>query len=308
MKKYILPISFFCSLFLACEKQKMIVEPSPILIENKSELEVILPSAIVEGENVVYKGKATGKITTVEIFFDNAIIGTSKVENNEWSFSFKHSEEAKDKTLQFKGLDDKNIILQTRTYTVEIAAETVLTNDIVKDMPYFYQYSNQDNPSGTCQNTCLAMVLKYFANLEGKITFASSITPDILTATWGNKKAQTVPGLQDVFNQEASKNGLKIRGTGTTTEPLASFRAIAKLGKPMIVHGYFTAYGHILVVLGFDGTHYICNDPAGKWSQQYQYGGYSTTNNAEGITVKYGKEAFEKAISPDGMVWMHTYK
>jgi hypothetical protein len=97
----------------------------------------------------VYKGKATGKITTVEIFFDNAMIGTSKVE----------------------------------------------------------------------------MVLKYFANLEGKTTFVSSITPDILTATWGNKKAQTVPALQDVFNQEASKNGLKIRGTGTTTEPLASLRA-----------------------------------------------------------------------------------
>lgn len=32
MQKYFLPISFFCSLFIACEKQKMIIEPPPIVL------------------------------------------------------------------------------------------------------------------------------------------------------------------------------------------------------------------------------------------------------------------------------------
>jgi hypothetical protein len=41
MKKYFLPISFFCSLILACEKQKMIVEPPPIVEETPL---IILPS------------------------------------------------------------------------------------------------------------------------------------------------------------------------------------------------------------------------------------------------------------------------
>ncbi len=309
MKKLFTIVASFAyfTLFLSCKKE-IIAQPTPVVVEEKSELELTLPTNMTEGESILYKGKASGKITTVEILFDNASIGMSKVENGEWSFSFKHDKAEKDKVLQFKGLDNKNVVLQTRTYLVEIAAKSVTPSTLVKDMPYFYQYSNKDNPSGTCQNTCLAMVLKYFSILEGKTSFAAAITPDALTATWGNKKAQTVAGLQDLFNQEANKNGLKVRGTGTTTESLASFREIAKLGKPMIVHGYFTAYGHILVVLGFDGTHYICNDPAGKWSQQYQYGGYSTNNNTEGAAIKYGKDAFEKAISPDGMVWMHTYK
>lgn len=307
-KNYPFIVSLLCfTLFLSCKKET-ISQPLPIVIEEKSELEVILPTAIVEAENTLYRGKASGKISVVQIFFDNELIGTSNVGNGEWSFSFKHTKVAKDKNLQFKGLDDKNTVLQTRTYVVEVFAANVQEANIVKNMPYFYQYDNKENPSGTCQNTCLAMVLKYFATLEAKTAFAAAVTPDVLTATWGNKKAQTVTGLQDVFNQEASNNGLKVRGTGSTTEPLASFREIAKLGKPMIVHGYFTAYGHILVVLGFDGTHYICNDPAGKWSQQYKNGAYSTNNNTEGIAIKYTKDAFEKAISPDGMVWVHTYK
>ena len=37
-------------------------------------------------------------------------------------------------------------------------------------MPYFHQYSNRLNPSGSCQNTCIAIVLKYYG--------ADDITPE----------------------------------------------------------------------------------------------------------------------------------
>lgn len=180
----------------------------------------------------------------------------------------------------------------------------------LKDVPYFYQYGNTENPSGSCQNTCIAMVLKYFAMKEGLSSdIYKHITPDNLTKTWGTKKAQTVSGLQEVFNTEAAKIGVKTRGTGTETMPLDDFRKAATNSKtPFIVHGYFTDFGHILVVLGFDGKDYICNDPAGKWSTQYKNGGYSGANSTEGIAIKYPKQAFEAAISPDNMVWVHSYK
>jgi len=60
-----------------------------------------------------------------------------------------------------------------------------------------------------------------------------------------------------------------------------------------------------MVILGYTGTEYICNDPAGEWSQQYQYGGYSGTNATEGIQIHYGATAFEDAIGPDGTIWYH---
>jgi hypothetical protein len=82
---------------------------------------------------------------------------------------------------------------------------------------------------------------------------------------------------------------------------------MAASGKPYVVHGYFTPPGHIMVVLGFDGTYYYCNDPAGKWNQLYAGSGYSGVNTTEGIGIKYRKDAFEQAISPDGKVWVHDF-
>ena len=201
-------------------------------------------------------------------------------------------------------------VVVTPVPVVPTPVTPVPTSTYVKDVPYFYQYNNTNNPSGSCQNTCVAMVLRYFAIQEGKdVAISNAITPDAISTAWGTKKAQSVAGLEAVFNKEAETKGLVVRDKGSETMPLADFVTTVKGSKtPFIVHGYFTAYGHIMVVLGFDGVDYICNDPAGKWSQQYQKGGYSSNNDSEGKTIKYAKQAFEAAISPDGMVWVHSFK
>jgi hypothetical protein len=60
------------------------------------------------------------------------------------------------------------------------------------------------------------------------------------------------------------------------------------------------------VVTGFTGTRYICNDPAGQWTQVYQ-GGYTGTSSTVGNQIQYGKVAFEQAIGPDNTLWYHYY-
>ena len=40
----------------------------------------------------------------------------------------------------------------------------------IPDMPYFHQYSNRLNPSVSCQNTCIVIVLIYYG--------ADDITPE----------------------------------------------------------------------------------------------------------------------------------
>ena len=47
----------------------------------------------------------------------------------------------------------------------------------IEGVPYFHQFSNRINPSGSCQNTCVAMVLKYYG--------AADITPDMISSKWG---------------------------------------------------------------------------------------------------------------------------
>lgn len=169
----------------------------------------------------------------------------------------------------------------------------------VSGVPYFYQYNNSINPGGSCQNTSVAMVIKFYGG--------TSETPDAISGINGTSLAQSPAGLQQVFNSEASYFGLSVTDIAHTSGTFAGIHALIASGKPVIVHGYFTGYGHVMVITGYNGTTYTCNDPAGQWSQVYQYGGYSQTNSTEGHSVTYSKSNFENAIGPDGTVWYHEF-
>lgn len=315
MKNSINVISTLCfvTFLFACKKepidrQNLPLTASEIAASNPKfySMEVKIPEAIAVGKTTTFSGTAGSDVAEIQVLTDAFDLGTVKVVKTVWSFSYNYNTAGKGRKLVFNGKDINGKIVNTKTYEIDVI-DPLQVEQYVKDVPYFYQYENKKNPSGSCQNTCVAMVMKYYANKEGKKNVADAITPDAISEVWGTNKAQSVPGMEDLFNKEAASKGLNVREKGSTTLPLAEFAPLAKLDKPMIVHGYFTNYGHIMVVLGFDGTHYICNDPAGKWSQQYKNGGYNTNNNTEGIAVRYEKTAFEKAISPDGMVWVHIF-
>jgi hypothetical protein len=89
---------------------------------------------------------------------------------------------------------------------------------------------------------------------------------------------------------------------------MALLNSLLNQGKPVIVHGYFTDYGHVSPIVGFDGDSYTMNDSAGKWSQLFKYGGYDQVTQGKYIT--YGKEPVRKAINTsDGStiepIWLH---
>lgn len=194
-----------------------------------------------------------------------------------------------------------NRIKHTKLYFLNFFIAFFLNLVIVSaqtpNVPYFYQYNNSINPGGSCQNTSIAMLLKYYG--------ATAITPDAVSNTWGTSQAQTVSGFNTVCNSEAQNYGLSVTCTSTSSGSFAALNGLLAQGIPVAVHGYFTSYGHVMVVLAFTGTEYICNDPAGEWSQQYQNGGYSTTNATEGIQIHYGATAFLNAIGPDNTLWYH---
>ena len=134
---------------------------------------------------------------------------------------------------------------------VAIAKGDTFSEDV--GVPYFFQYSNLLYPGSSCQNTSVAMVLAYIG-WNG--------IPDDITSSWGKNYAQSPHNLSDMFNNIAESEGLSGRLVTDTNGSLDEFRLKATRGDVLIVHGYFTGYGHVLVVTGFDGTHYITNDPA----------------------------------------------
>jgi len=169
------------------------------------------------------------------------------------------------------------------------------------EVPYFFQYSNRLHPGSSCQNTSVAMVLSYLG-WDG--------TPDDITHSWGKDFAQRPHNLSQMFNEIALHEDLDGRLLTKTNGTIEDFREKARTGNIMIVHGYFTSYGHVLVVTAFDGSHYTTNDPAGIWRQTFK-GGYLWSGDTDGRGIQYEKSSFEAAISTsDGYselpLWYHT--
>ena len=75
---------------------------------------------------------------------------------------------------------------------------------------------------------------------------------------------ESYPGCKDDFTDRGS---------------LSDIRKAINNGKPCIVHGYSTGFGHIFVIRGYEDNEFICNDPWGEWFPWYYAG--------KGDSVKY---------------------
>ena len=135
-------------------------------------------------------------------------------------------------------------------------------------------------------------------------------TPDLITQAWGKDHAQSPAGLAEVFNDYAQEMGIPQRLIPRTNGSISGLKALLAQGKPTIIHGYFTGYGHVLVATGFNGASYTVNDPAGQWSQSFK-GGYPYASSASvGQGITYSASAFEAAVATsDGYsalpLWYH---
>jgi len=176
-----------------------------------------------------------------------------------------------------------------------LAAQSGFLFAQIPNVPYFYQYHNSINPGGSCQNTSMAMVLKYNG--------ATNETPDAISTVHGTSLAQSVSGFNQVCNSRIQHYGLNASCVSTSSGSFGAMQTLLSQGKPVVIHGYFTSYGHVIVVLSYTGTHYVCHDPAGQWNQQYQgsYSGGATS----GQFIYYAKSAFETATGPDNTLWYH---
>ncbi len=175
------------------------------------------------------------------------------------------------------------------------------SRDTPASVPYSYQYANSLSPSATCQNTSIAMVLKWLG---------WSGTPDTITSRFGKNLAQSPAGLAQVFNTLASEAGMDARLTPHMDGSLAGFNDLLAAGKPTIVHGYMTGYGHVVVALGRAGSDYVVNDPAGRWAERFKGGYPYGWNSSIGRATRYAREPFETAIATSNGVtylplWYH---
>lgn len=168
------------------------------------------------------------------------------------------------------------------------------------NVPYLSQLDNRLNPSGSCNVACLAMVMQY----------------------WGiprNKRYQGFKQLEDELYQYCLDNGLNrhspvdlkkalqdygVHDNFTFSGSLTQCRNHINAGNPVIVHGYFTSFGHLVVLVGHDDKGFIVHDPYGEWFAD----GYQKNDSVDAERGKYqhySNNLINRVCLPDGKLWAH---
>ena len=178
----------------------------------------------------------------------------------------------------------------------EKAAES--TTGRVLAVPNLSQLDNTINPHGSCNVTCVAMCL-YFLGMPRRQ--GTQLEDELYRKLEELGKSRhnpfdlqyligTYPGFKDIFRENGS---------------IHDIQTSIDAGNPVIIHGYFTASGHIIVIRGYDDNGFIVNDPNGEWFSS----GYDQTRRGEGLHYSYGM--ISRLCSPESQadpsnIWYHT--
>lgn len=160
------------------------------------------------------------------------------------------------------------------------------------EVPYRSQIDNFFNPTGACNVTSLAMCFDFL-----KIP-----------------RRQQAGQFEDELYQYAIDQGYSRHDPLDLRQIAADYGAVdfftewgtiercqqhLARGLPCIVHGYFTSFGHIIVVVGYDSEGFLVHDPYGEWFKD----GYDT--EASGAYLHYSYGLIERTCIPDGQFWVH---
>ena len=181
-------------------------------------------------------------------------------------------------------------------YIAHSKIDELSINKLIKlDDPFKSQLDNYYHPTGTCNMTSLAMVIAFHKPEYYNVNPMTQLEDKLYEYAQNN-------GLSiydhEIFNQILQPYGLQSDfRTDTTLDYMKNW--IAETGYPTIIAGYFTPFGHIIVVRGFDQEGLFVNDPYGE----YFSSGYDTSLSGENL--HYSNALITRTCIPDGKFFVH---
>jgi len=160
------------------------------------------------------------------------------------------------------------------------------------DIPYLSQLDNYENPTGSCNVTSVAMCLKYFR--VPKRTNAAQLEDELYRYALNNNLSRHDP--RDLVKVVEAYGCKDLFRTNATIEDVKDW--LADLN-PVITHGFFTTFGHIVVLVGYDDKGFYVHDPYGEWFPT----GYRT--DLPGAYLHYSYDLIKQVCLPDGNFWVH---
>jgi hypothetical protein len=162
------------------------------------------------------------------------------------------------------------------------------------NIPYKSQLDNELNPTGACNVTCFAMVMTYFkTQRDWTLNQLEDELYDYMIRTGLSRHEP------DDLVRMAADYG--VNSNFTARASLFDIRKSIAEGRPAIIHGYFTSFGHIIVARGYDQNGFYVNDPYGEWTE------YGYRKGVNGANLYYSNQLIQSKCSPEGKdyVWLH---
>jgi GH24 family phage-related lysozyme (muramidase)/uncharacterized protein YvpB len=167
---------------------------------------------------------------------------------------------------------------RTKAISMSVKAPLSVANGVVLNIAYKSQIDNANNPTGSCNVTSSAMCLEYWG---------------IKAKGSGQLEDELYEWLESEGLSRHDPNHLKLaieaygaRDDFSTRATIAEIKQAIDNGTPVIVHGYFTTFGHIIVLIGYNDRNNDANPKKG-----------------EAIVYSYG--LIERTCFPDGGCWAH---
>ena len=162
------------------------------------------------------------------------------------------------------------------------------------NVPYKSQLDNAVNPTGACNVTSFAMVMAYLKipQRTGAVQFEDELYRYMDASKLSRHEPEDLAKMAKAYGV---KDDLTLRGSQADIR-----KAIAE-GRPCIVHGYFTSFGHIVVIRGYNQSGFYVNDPYGEWTAS----GYLTDQSGQNLF--YSNSLIQSKCSPEGSdyMWLH---
>jgi uncharacterized protein YvpB len=160
------------------------------------------------------------------------------------------------------------------------------------EISYRSQLDNIENPTGSCNVTSLAMCLDFLKTPRRKKTgqFEDELYEYAIAKGYSRHSPQD---LAQIVRDYGAKDEFTEWGT------IERCKSHLANGNPAVIHGYFTSFGHIIVLVGFDNKGFLVHDPYGEWFES----GYNT--DVSGAYLHYSYDLIRRICIPDGQFWVH---
>lgn len=171
-------------------------------------------------------------------------------------------------------------------------------DEIKLPVPYKSQRDNADNPDGACNVTSIAMCLEYLKiprrHSEGQ--FEDELYNYALDQGLSRHEGEH---LAHIVRDYGAKDRF------TTTATIEEVKDWLASGNPAVVHGYFTHFGHIIALVGYDSNGFIVHDPYGEWFADGYDRNEPGGNDEKGKFLNYSYGMITDTCIPDGQFFVH---